>query len=513
RLGFSGRIPLSGVPQGLDAMLLPRLAMQMATVPMLHVCIDDQRLATLAEQIAFFATDLEVLRFPAWDCLPYDRVSPSADVLARRLSTLTQLNKPTGKPRLVLATVNAVLQRVMPRESIGKSSFTAAPGNRVNGDTLQAFLAGNGFTRVGTVVDPGDFAVRGGIIDIFPPGGENPVRLDFFGDTLESIREFDAQSQRSNVTLRTLTLNLANEVLLTPEAIGRFRTGYAAAFSGLDLNDPLYESVTNGRRYQGMEHWMPLFHERLETLFDYLPGSPISLDHSADEAMVARHEQVAEFYDARREAREKGSFGAAPYKPLNSERLYLGDAEWKQLVADRSSLALSPFESPDSSSISLGGKRGRSFAAERAQTGTSIYDAVKLQTEDLRKAGKRVLIASWTEGSQERLQTILKDHKLAPLASAATWADASTRDPSIVSLIVLELEEGFETGDLAIIAEQDILGDRLVRKARKNRKAADFLSELSSLSPGDLVVHVDHGIGRFEGLKTIEVQGAPHDCL
>ena len=276
RLGISGRIPLSGVPHGLDAMLLPRLAQHMANVPLLHVCVDDQRLSTLAEQIAFFAPDLEVLRFPAWDCLPYDRVSPSADVLARRLSTLTQLNKEARKPRLVLATVNAVLQRVMPREAIGKSSFTAAPGNRVNGDALQAFLAGNGFSRVGTVVDPGDFAVRGGIIDIFPPGAENPVRLDFFGDTLESIREFDAQSQRSNITLKTLTLNLANEVLLSPEAIGRFRTGYAAAFGGLDLNDPLYESVTNGRRYQGMEHWMPLFHERLETLLDYLPGSPIS---------------------------------------------------------------------------------------------------------------------------------------------------------------------------------------------------------------------------------------------
>ncbi len=513
RLKVSGRIPLSGIPQGLDALLLPQLSQHLAIVPLLHVCVDDQRLSTLAEQIAFFAPDLEVLRFPAWDCLPYDRVSPSADALARRLSTQTQLLRQTGKPRLVLTTVNAALQRVVAREMIGKSSFTAAPGNRVNSDTLQAFLADNGFSRVGTVVDPGDFAVRGGIIDIFPPGADNPVRLDFFGDTLESIREFDAQSQRSTVTLRTLTLNLANEVLLSPEAIGRFRTGYAAVFGGLDLNDPLYESITNGRRYQGMEHWLPLFHERLETLLDYLPGSPVSLDQTVDESMAARHEQVAEFYDARREAREKGSFGAAPYKPLPSDMLHLSAAEWKQLVADRTVLALSAFESPDPGSISFGGRRGRSFAAERTQAGLSIYDAVKSHTEDLRKAGKRVLIASWTEGSQERLHTILKDHELAPLASATTWADASTRDASIVSLIVLGLEEGFETDDLVVIAEQDILGDRLVRKTRKSRKAADFLSELSALSPGDLVVHVDHGIGRFEGLKTIEVQGAPHDCL
>ena len=513
RLNTSGRIPLSGVPEGLDAMLLPQLARHLATVPLLHVCVDDQRLSTLAEQIAFFAPELEVRHFPAWDCLPYDRVSPSADVLARRLSTLAALNKPTGSPRLVLATVNAVLQRVVPRQTIGKSSFTAAPSQRVNSNALTTFLAGNGFTRSSTVVDPGDFAVRGGIIDIYPPGADSPVRLDFFGDTLESIRAFDAQTQRSTVTLKKLTLTPANEVLLSPETIGKFRTGYAAAFGGLDLNDPLYESVTNGRRYQGMEHWMPLFHDHLETLLDYLPGSPISLDQSAGEAMSARHEQVAEFFDARKEARDKSSFGAAPYKPLKSDRLYLSEDEWKQLVADRTTLALSAFENPDPASISLAGKRGRSFAAERSQTTISIYDAVRLHSEEMRNRGKRVLIASWTEGSQERLHTILKDHGTAPLATAATWADASTRDQSIVSLVVLGVEEGFETSDLVVVAEQDILGDRLVRKARKNRKAADFLSELSSLSPGDLVVHVDHGIGRFEGLKTIEVQGAPHDCL
>ena len=513
RLNTSGRIPVSGVPQGLDAILLTKLVNALGGVPLLHVCVDDQRLSTLAEQVSFFAPELDVLRFPAWDCLPYDRVSPTADILARRLSTLVQLHKPNEKPRLVLTTVNAVLQRVVARDMISKSSLNVASGRRVNSDELLAFLGGNGFSRSSTVVDPGDFAVRGGIIDIFPPGAENPVRLDFFGDTLETIRAFDAQTQRSTTMLKTLALNPANEVLLSPEAIGRFRTGYAAAFSGLDLNDPLYESVTNGRRYQGMEHWMPLFHEHLDTLLDYVPNSPVSLDQAADESMLARHEQVAEFYDARREAREKGSFGAAPYKPLKAERLYLSEQEWKQLIADRTSLAISAFESPESSSISFGGKRGRSFAAERAQTGTSIYDAVKTHTEDLRKVNKRVLIASWTEGSQERLQTILKDHELAPLATAATWADASKRDTSIVSLVVLGLEDGFETADFAVIAEQDILGDRLVRKARKNKKAADFLSELSALSPGDLVVHVDHGIGRFEGLKTIEVQGAPHDCL
>jgi transcription-repair coupling factor (superfamily II helicase) len=514
RLEVSGRVQVSGVPQGLDAMILPEVAKAIGSRAIVHVALDDQRAAVLADQLAFFAPQLEVLRFPAWDCLPYDRVSPVPDIVARRLATLARLAQPLAKPTVVLTTVNAVLQRVVPRGLIAASTFTAAPGNRVHSDKVIAFLAENGFSRTGTVVDPGDFAVRGGIIDIYPPGADAPVRLDFFGDTLESVRSFDPESQRTVASLKSFSLNPANEVLLTDESIGRFRRAYAEAFGGLDISDPLYESVTSGRRYQGMEHWMPFFHDRLETLFDYLSDPVVTLDHTADEAAAARLEQIDEFYQARREALDKKeSFGAAPYKPIRPELLYLTAGAWTQVLVDHCTLALSPFESPDSSAVSLGGKRGRSFAAERTLQDGSLYDAVRTHTETLRQAGKRVAIASWTEGSRERLQTILKDHDLAPLASARDWAEARSWDAAIVRLIVLGLEEGFETDDLAIISEQDILGDRLVRRGRKTKKASDFISELQALTPGDLVVHVDHGIGRFEGLKTIEVQGAPHDCL
>jgi transcription-repair coupling factor (superfamily II helicase) len=510
RLDVSGRLTLSGVPQGLDAALLPQLV---AGKTHLHVCVDDQRLAILADQIGFFDPNLEILRFPAWDCLPYDRVSPSADILARRVATLASLLLPSDKPRLLLTTVNAVLQRVVPREVIARSSFGIQSGKMLKSQDLLAFLANNGFSRVGTVVDPGDYATRGGIIDIFPPGADGPVRLDFFGDMLESLRRFDSESQRTTGPVDRLILQAANEVVLTEETASRFRTSYASAFGGIDLGDPLYESVTNLRRYQGMEHWLPLFHEKPETLLDYLPDVVISLDQSADESMAARRDQIAEFYDARVEARAKGTFGAAPYKPLPPAQLYVPTEEWQQLTIERRVLAFSAFESPELNVISLSGRQGRSFAVERNQSGTSIYDAVKTHTDALRKAGKRVGIATWSEGSRERLQTILTDHGLAPLAPAATWAETAAWPQDVVSLIVLPLEEGFETPTHAVISEQDILGDRLVRKSRKSRKAADFLSELSALSPGDLVVHVDHGIGRFEGLRTIEVQGSPHDCL
>ena len=513
RWTVSGRLFATGLPGGLDAAVLPQLVEAAGTRCLIHVCLDDQHVATLAEQLAFFAPKLNVLRFPSWDCLPYDRVSPSADIIAQRLATLAVLARPQQQPLLVLTTVNAMLLRTIAADIVRGSSWSAAPGNRVDSNALQVFLADNGYSRTGTVVDPGDYAVRGGLIDIYPPGQSAPVRLDFFGETLESIRSFDAETQRTTEQLKRITINPANEVLLNKDSIAQFRKSYAEAFGGMDTSDPLYESVTAARRYQGMEHWLPLFHTELARLPDFLPEAIISLAHEANEAVAARHEQIAEYYDARREALTKQNFGAAPYKPVRPERLFIMAGEWQQLLADRSVVEVTPFERPESTAFSFGGKRGRSFAAERAEAGGNVYDAVRVHVTALIAAKKRVVIAAWSEGSAERMSTILRDHDVSPLADAKTWDEVTSRSTELINVVVLPVEEGFETADLAIISEQDILGDRMVRRARRSRKAADVISELSSLAPGDYMVHVDHGIGRFDGLRTIDVQGAPHDCL
>jgi transcription-repair coupling factor (superfamily II helicase) len=513
RVETPGKHILSGLPQGMVAQILPALVDAANMRGVIHVCVDDQQLAQLEEQVKFHAPNLPIIRFPAWDCLPYDRVSPSTVIVAQRLAALAQFTANPQARRLVLTTVNAITQQVVPRAMVQNASFKAAPGQSVSGDQLQAFLVDNGYSRTGTVVDPGDFAVRGGLIDIFPPGAEQPVRLDFFGATLESIRSFDPHTQRTTEQLKSFQLNAANEVLLTKTAVAMFRKSYAEAFGGLDTHDPLYESVTGGRRYQGMEHWLALFHPQLETLFDYLPEAIISLSHMVHESVAARHVQIDEYYDARREALSKQTFGAAPYKPLPPDRMYIMPSRWQQLLADRTVAEATPFERPESTALSFGGRQGRTFAAERAEVGGNIYDAVRTHVLAQQALGKRVVISAWTEGSAERLATILRDHDVGAIANAANWDEIAKRDKSLINVVVQPLEEGFETPDLALITEQDILGDRLVRRARKARKAADIISELSSLMPGDFMVHVDHGIGRFEGLKTIEVQGAPHDCL
>src|SRR5690606_23729792 len=274
-----------------------------------HVAREDARMAALAEALGFFAPEIDIIIFPAWDCLPYDRVSPNADISARRMAALSRLATIGGaaqeKPVLLLTTVNAILQRVPPRESVRRSGWSARTGNRINLDDLTAYLAANGYSRTGTVREPGEFAVRGGIVDIYPSGFELPVRLDMFGDTLDAIRSFDAATQRTVGQLKGLDLVPASEIHLDAEAIRRFRAGYVSTLGAVTGDDPLYEAVSEGRKHAGMEHWLPLFYERMETVFDYAPGALVSLDPQVEEARDARLELIGDYYEARAEARKQ----------------------------------------------------------------------------------------------------------------------------------------------------------------------------------------------------------------
>jgi transcription-repair coupling factor (superfamily II helicase) len=353
--------------------------------------------------------------------------------------------------------------------------------------------------------------VRGGILDLYPPGMDMPVRLDFFGDAIETIRAFDADTQRSEEQLRGLDLVPVAEFQLVTETIRRFRTGYVAQFGAAGPDDQLYESVSEGHRYPGMEHWLPLFQDRLDTIFDYLPGTALALEHLAEDAAHERFAQITDYYDARRDALKEAA--SSIYKPLAPDRLYLGESEWKERLEASALARLTPFAVPDTGAINIGARTGRNFAAERAEPGANVFEAVGAHVLALQATGKRVAVALWSDGARDRMSHVLADHRLHNLTSVGSWPQALTLPKSTVALAVLGIESGFETEDAAIISEQDILGDRLVRPRRAARRAENFIAEATSLAPGDLVVHVDHGIGRFQGLQPIEAAGAPHDCL
>ena len=512
-------LTLSQVADGAEGLVFADLARAIAAkknapaISLAVVCRDGQRMAALSLALTFFAPEIQVLEFPAWDCLPYDRVSPNAALVAPRMTVLSRLARVRGrdKPSVLMMTVNAALQRVPARDFVATHALSVAPGNVIGMQGIVDWLELNGFVRASTVREPGEYAVRGGILDLFPPGMDMPVRLDFFGDALETIRVFDAQTQISEDQLRGLDLVPVAEFQLVTETIRRFRIGYVAQFGATIPDDLLYEAVSEGRRYPGIEHWLPLFHDKLETIFDYLPDTPLALEHLAEDAAHERFTQITDYYDARRDALKQG--GTPPYKPLPPERLYLGEAEWKERLETSALARLTPFAVPERDTLDVGARSGRNFAAERAEPGANVFEAVGAHVLALQAAGKRVAIALWSEGARDRMSHVLADHKLHNLNPVDNWPQALALPKPTVALAVLGIESGFETEDTAIVSEQDILGDRLVRPRRAARRAENFIAEATSLAPGDLVVHVDHGIGRFKGLQAIEAVGAPHDCL
>jgi transcription-repair coupling factor (superfamily II helicase) len=430
--------------------------------------------------------------------------------MAERLATLNRLQEKSDKPQLLVTTANAATQRTLTPFRIRQLTRRLAPGERIERDRLITLLTANGYHRTDSVAEAGEFAVRGGLLDLYPSGLPNAIRLDFFGDEIETMRAFDPADQRTIGAAEPFTLMPASEALLDEESIKRFRARYREHFGATATGDPLYQAVSDGRRLAGMEHWLPLFEERLETLFDHLGADDLILrDGGVDGAINGRREAIQDYYQNRERAMvaEPGS-----YRPLAPSELYLGQKEWESSVEGRPIHLASAFPEPASDKVvDFGVVPARDFAPERAQN-ENIYEAVVKHVGKLRKNGHKIVLASYTVGARERLAGLLKDHGLASQKMAADWQEALGASQD-AALLVLPLDHGFTSGQVAVLTEQDMLGDRLVRR-RKRRKSADaFLSELATLTPGDLVVHAEHGIGRYEGLTQVQVGKSPHDCV
>ncbi len=504
------RLILGGAPEGFDAQLIAREVARGHTI--IHVARDDRRMEAMRNALAIVAPDVIALDLPAWDCLPYDRISPNPDVASRRMSTFGLLANGMSGAFVLLTTLNAASQKIPARAVIASASFTANLGDRVDEAQLKGFLVRMGFTSVSTVSEPGEFAVRGGIIDIYPPGKDGPIRLDFFGDTLDGIRRFDPSTQRTTQKLTQIDFAPMSEIILDEASITRFRQNYRVEFGAGGTDDPLYEAISAGRKHQGAEHWLPFFHAKMETIFDYLPAATIVLDDQTTPARLSRWEGIEDQYDTRREAMGAKGRMDSVYKPCPPNALYLNDEAWEEATAPLRLIQLTPNpQPPGPGCLDAQGRMGRNFAPERQNEKLNIFNELKLHIATLLKE-RHVVIASWSEGARERLRGLLQDQGLLGCKEIKDWRDIPSGKGGVF-LVVWSLESGFVTPGLAVISEQDVLGDRLISKPKRKRKAENFLRELDTLSVGDLVVHVEHGVGRYLGLETITALGAPHACV
>ena len=503
-------LTLAQVARGAQPLVMADLA-RASTGRAVFIAPDDAAMRSVVDAAAFFAPELEVIEFPAWDSLPYDRASPALAISARRLAALQRLQAGKAKAQLIVTTANAVLQRVLTPFRIRESVREFKPGVEIGRESLSALLQRQGYSRTDTVIDKGEYAVRGSIVDIFPSGMDEALRLDFFGDELESLRSFDPNTQMSTGRLDSHLLLPASEALLDEDSIKRFRSRYREMFGANATQDPLYEAVSEGRRLAGMEHWLPLFEDKLATLFDHLGKDDlVVIDQAALAAADERVKDVRDYFDQRTAitGQAKGN-----YRPLQPDALYMSADELKDALAAAPAHRATPFDEPESDGVvGFGFRSGRDFAPERAR-GDNVYPVLADHLKALSKAGKRPLLAAYSKGSRSRIASILEEAGT-PVQMAESWQDAlGLSAKGKPAAMILPIEASFANDEMELLTEQDILGDRLVRRKKKRKSADAFLAELQALSVGDLIVHTEHGIGKYLGLEPIAVGKSKHDCV
>ncbi len=506
-------ITVSSVPEGYDAFLLDKFAHN-SSQDLLYVVSDGVELQRCADILEYLAPKLEILRFPAWDTVPYDRVSPNVNVISQRIDTLAALAlKPTSfKPRVIITSVGALMQKLPPAKIFLNSSREVKAGGKLNFNDFLHYAAVNGYNRVEQVIEPGEYAVRGDIIDIFPVGSEEPLRIDLFDDEIERIRTFDAMNQRTTGEIKSYTFKVMSEVVLDANTIKNFRGKYREAFGAAFQEDEIYEAISNGKKYIGMENWLPFFYEEsLPSLFDYLPAAQLIIGKNVEDAVQSKAESIADYYQARLEALKlKTAADIDIYRPVKPELLYLTAAELTSLISKKQAVKLTPMSLPDTDTvINAGVLPSRNFSNAKNITAGQVYEDVRDYLVENKKL--RRIIACYTSGSRDRVFSLLSEYGATDLTFAENW-DETLSKPHKTTLVLMPLPHGFKGEGWCVISEQDILGERQNRRTKKVT-AKDFIADVSSLSVGELVVHVEHGIGRFMGLENINAGGAPHDCL
>jgi transcription-repair coupling factor (superfamily II helicase) len=486
-----GRRIVAGAPEGYDAVLLARLAERAGASGHLHIVCDHRRLVRVRRALAFFAPELEVVPLVTWDCQLYDRRSPSPAVSARRIDALLKLGRPANGPRLVLTTTHAFLRRLPPQGMLETSAFHADLGDDIE-EPLRHFLLRNGYSPADSVRTPGDFLWDDDRVDVFAPGVVGHLRLDLLNGTLNAVY------QSNDAELERLELPPMSEVVLNDAGMMQFQANYQEQFGRPEGHDPLFEAVGQGRRMAGMEHWLPLFYGRTETLCEYLPGCPVSLDEGAETERDDYLDQIADAFQARKAMGSIEEKAKLPvFRPLPPEQVFIDAVAWDDCLNPR---AVTVFQTAppegDTSVEDASARPGPSFH------GNDGADALKAHLEHLSGKHARVLFAVERDVQHGPMKRRIG---MPDLPSAETWDDVDGW-----AVATLPVEAGFAAPGFHVIARADIVKPE---GGRRRETVGGDLPEVTPIALGDLVVHAEHGVGLCEGLEAVDAGGAPHGCV
>ena len=498
---------LGEVPEGSEPLLINEIS-ENSNNNILIIARDLKRYQQLKDGLEFFLNK-DVLYYPQWDCVPYDRISPNKLITSKRLETLSRLSNEKNKSKIILTTIQASCQRTLSLDEVKNKFISLKPGEVIDINNLVNFFVSNGYEKTPTVREHGEFSVRGGIIDFYSPLNK-PIRLDLFGNTIDSIKSFDLISQRSLELLKEIFVYPASEIILNDKTIENFRINFNKKFGSQKEKVKIYDSISEGISYPGMEHWLPFFYNQTGSIFDYIDKPIILLDHLYESSLEDFLETVNDHFQSRKDYDDnKLSKVENKYFSIEPSNLYQNKEEYNKNLRSRNCIRISPFKKPDA--INLNGKASSKYSNIKSnRSDSSSYENLKSDILDFTKKNKKIIIACSSLGSSERVSKILINNGI--LSNFKNLESFKNIDQKNIYLTVLNLNSGFHFDDYIFISEQDIFGEKFYRP-RIIRKAENFIREISSVMPGDAVVHIDHGVGRFENLSTLEINNAKHECL
>ncbi|MBF0296403.1 MAG: transcription-repair coupling factor [Magnetococcales bacterium] len=497
--------------------------------PLIVVTGKTARAESLYREMLFFADHLApaitLLPFPAWETLPFEPLSPYGPIMGERIRALFRLTQTLGDGpvsagdqaghahTVIITTPAAMMRRTLPHAHLAAHGFSVSKGDQLNLPALRQFLASAGYRPATQVEEPGEYAVRGGIVDFFPPGHENPIRLELFGDEVETLRMFDPITQRSTDRIATVQALPVSEVTLTEETIRNFRGNYRQAFGIGSAEDELYRQVSKGEKCPGMEQYLPFFFSPAETIFDYLPqGTLLLLDH--DVAEEAKHFEL-EVQERLAAIRDESAPSTRRHPP---DSLFLTLEGFFQYL-DGFAVVRTGTQASHGG-FSLGFDPAPNFLAlagpdvSHADPGKPPLDLAATFIMDTQAQGFKVCITASSIGQRERLRELLEDHKL-PTATISHWHEFLNHPARITMLAVGDLDAGFIHGrlGLSLLSESAIFGVKTKRRKTDPRYLDQLLAGFADLGENDPVVHADHGVGRYGGLHSLEVGGIKNDFL
>ncbi len=481
-------------------------AAEEAEGPVLLLTRDTPTLSQIEEEVRFYGggSTLPILTFPDQETLPYDRFSPHPDITSRRLEVMARL--PTLKRGIILAAIPTVMQRIPPRAYVDLHAFTLSTGEQLDRDALRLRLEQSGYHSVAQVMEHGEYAFRGSIIDLYPMGADAPYRIDLFDDEVESLRTFDPESQRTTMQVDSIHLLPAREFPLSEEGIRHFRQSWRAEFEGDPQNSSIYRDISQGLAPSGIEYYLPLFFEKSVTLFDYLPDNHLLIRES-ESAQSAN-----QFWEEIRERYQDQSFDQER-SVLDPEQLFLKSDELFAAINHSTVAVIEHFETEE--------RQGHFNLSTRKPMQLGVHarseDPLQRVVEFMQGFNGRILIAAESAGRREALLEMFRARAIHP-HEVSDWNQFLQRsDP--LSILVAPLEHGLLLSEppIAVITEPQLFGEQVLQRRRRSRKggvtADAVIHHLSELKIGNPVVHLDHGVGRYMGLVSLDAGGSQAEYL